>query len=206
MMCSREHASYYHKIAHDLNLCVCGTLAPSLGQVWHGTNYLKHACRFVDATGALPKQRVVFRGQQVGSWLSIMRVEANRGDLSGKRMQLIEDALGADALKPVEDIEFERKLADVAEYRRLCGRLPAQHGDAHHLGSWVNTCRRRANKGSLSKAYAQRLDTVLGAEWKPEFKNGTVCTHHTTACGFLRPSTYHAGIVCECAEMCTRLN
>ena len=166
-----------------------------------GNNYLKHARRFVDATGLLPKQQEVFQGQQVRKWLTTMRAKAKRGDLSGERMQLIEDALGADALKPVDDIEFERKLADVAEHRKLYGRLPAQHGDARHLGSWVNDVRRRANNGSLSKAYAQRLDTILGVEWKPKFKNVTVCSHHTTACHILSPSMYHAGIVCECADM-----
>ena len=178
-----------------------GLLAPSLGQIWHGNNYLKHSCRLVDATGLLPKQQEVFQGQQVGKWLTTLRAKAKRGDLSGERMQLIEDALGADALKPVDDNEFERKLADVAEHRRLCGRLPAQHGDAHHLGSWLMDLRKRANNGSLSKAYAQRLDTILGVEWKPEFKNVTVCSHHTTACDILSPSMDHAGIVCNCADM-----
>ena len=203
MMCSRAHASYYHKLAYDLTLHLCGILQPSLGQVWHGSNYLKPSRRFVHATGLIPKQQEVFRGKKVGAWLSKMRVKAKRGNLSGERMKLIEDALGADVLKPVDDIEFERKLADVAEYRRLRGRLPAQHGDADHLGSWVNFCRMCAKTGSLSKAHAQRLDTVLGAEWKPEFKNVKVCTHHTTACGILPPSMYH---VCKCAHMWTCLN
>ena len=186
MMCSRAHASCYHKFAYDLTLRLCEKLQPSLGQVWHDSNYLKPSRRFVDVTGLIPKQQEVFRGKKVGAWLSTMRKKKKRGNLSGERMKLIEDALGADILKPVDDIEFERKLADVAEYRRLCSRLPAQHGDAQHLGSWVNTCRRRARTGSLSKAYAQRLDTVLGAEWKPEFKNGTVCTHLPLFVAFCR--------------------
>ena len=201
MMCSREHARSYHKIAHELPLRLCGILAQSLGWESHGNNYMQHARRFVDAEGVLPNQRAVFRGEKVGAWLAKMRVKAKCGSLCGERMKLIEDALGADALVPVHDFEFERKLADVAEHRRLHGRLPAQHGDADHLGAWVNSCRRRDKNGLLSKAYAQRLDTVLGAEWKPEFKNVTVCSHHTIACGILPPSTNHAGTVCKCADM-----
>ena len=191
------------EIAHDIRLRFCSTLASSLGQVWHGNNYLKPARRFVDAMGLLPNKQAVFGGKKVGAWLGAMRVEAKRGKVSGERMKLIEDALGADALVPMRDIEFERKLADVAEHRRLHGRLPAQHGDADHLGAWVNSCRKREKNGLLSKAHAQRLDTILGEEWKPEFKDVTVCSHHTTACGIMPPSTYHAGIVCECADMCT---
>ena len=162
---------------------------------------MKHARRFVHAEGVLPNKQAIFQGKNVGAWLVTIRAEAKRGNVSGERMKLIEDALGADALVPVCDIESERKLDDVAEHRRLHGRLPAQHGDAHLLGSWVNGCRRRAKNGSLSKAYAQRLDTVLGAEWKPEFKNVTVCSHRTIACGILPPSKYHAGTICECADV-----
>ena len=195
----------YHKIAHGIRLHLCATIVPSLGQAWLGNNYLKPACRFVDATGLLPKHREVFRGKKVGSWLTDLRADVKRGNLSDERMKLIEDALGADALVPVHDIEFERRLADVAEHRRLHGRLPAQHGDANLLGSWVNSCRMSAKNGTMSKAHAQRLDAILGAEWKPEFKNGTVCSHHTTACGILLPSTSRAGFVCECADMCTCL-
>ena len=84
----------------------------------------------------------------------------------------MEDALGVDVLVPV--VDFERQLADVAKYRRLRGRLPTYTGDAQQLGRWLFTRRQDANTGLLSEAHAQRLDAVLGAEWRPEFKNGEV--------------------------------
>ena len=104
---------------------------------------------------------------------------------------------------PVVDVDFERKLADVAEYRKSQGRLPVLHGDAGQLGVWLRHCRNVANNGELLEVHRQRLDTVLGAEWRPKFKNATVCPNDTTPCGNLASSTHHAGIVCECADMCS---
>ena len=89
-------------------------------------------------------------------------------------MQLIKNTLGADALVPLFYIDFERNLADVAEYRRLYGRFPAQRSDAHHLSIWLKHRRQYASDGSLLEAHAQRLDAVLGAEWRPEFNNDRV--------------------------------
>ena len=102
------------------------------------------------------------------------RGEAKRGDLSGERMELMKDALGADVLVPAEDINFERNIADYAEYKRLHGRNPTRDGDALHLAAWIYKLKGKASKGLLSAAHAQRLDTVLGAEWRPEFNNGRV--------------------------------
>ena len=172
--------------------------ARSLTQERHGNNFLKHARRFVDATGRFPGGHEVFRGKNIGRWLLRTRVEAKGGYLSGERMQLIDDALGADTLVPVFDIAFERMLADVAEHRRLHGRLPTFNGDACHLSVWLTNCRTNANDGFLSEAHAQRLDTVLGAEWRPKFKTDKVCTHVSIPFGNLPPSTCHAGIVCKC--------
>ena len=84
----------------------------------------------------------------------------------------MEDALGVDVLVPV--IDFERQLADIAEYRTLHGRLPTDKGNAHQLGGWLGHRRLDVNTGLLSEAHAQRLDDVLGAEWRPEFKNSVV--------------------------------
>ena len=126
----------------------------------------------MDATGRLPKEKEVFRGHKVGVWLANRRAEAKRGDLSRERTQLMEDALGVDVLVPVAD--FERQLADVAKYSRLRGRLPTSNGGAHQLGNWLAHRREDANTGLLSEAHAQRLDAVLGAEWRPEFKHVAV--------------------------------
>ena len=103
-------------------------------------------------------------------WLDVRRAQAKLGNLSGKQMQLIEDALGLDALVPVLDVTFERKLADVVEHRKRHGKFPA-YGN---LGNWLNDCRDGVNDGCLPEARAQRLDTVLGAEWRPAFKSDTV--------------------------------
>lgn len=100
-------------------------------------------------------------------------------------MQLIKNTLGADALVPLFYIDFERNLADVAEYRRLRGSFPVQGGDAHRLATWLTRCRRAANSGLLLEAYAPRLDSVLGAEWRSQFKSHTVCSHATTPYGNL---------------------
>ena len=131
-----------------------------------------HARRFVDATGRLPKQQDVIRGKKIGRWLDSRRTEAKRGVLSGERTQLMEDALGVDVLVP--GVDFERQLADVAQYRRLCGKLPTCNGDAQLLGRWLASRREDASTGLLSEAHAQRLDAVLGAEWRPQFKNDAV--------------------------------
>ena len=104
------------------------------------------------------------------------RTEAKHGKLSTERIQMMEDALGVDVLVPV--IDFERQLADVAQYRRLCGKLPTCNGDAQLLGRWLASRREDASTGLLSEAHAQRLDAVLGAEWRPEFKNDAVCLPH----------------------------
>ena len=154
---------------------MCGILAHTLVREWHANNFLQHARRFVDATGRLPEVQEDFRGNNVGRWLQYRRSQATRGQLSGEQTQLIEDALGADALVPVFDVEFERKLADVAEYQRLHGGLPTKDGESPHLGSWLANCRTYANDGRLSEVHTQRLDTVLGADWKPKFKNVKVC-------------------------------
>ena len=135
------------------------------------TKFLKHARRFVDATGHLPKQFEVVGECKVGGWLMNRRTEAKNGKLSGERIQLIEDALGPDALLHVD---FERKLTDVAEYQRLHGSLPSQHGDFPVLGAWLMRRRKDVNDSLLSEAHKQRLDTVLGAEWRPKFKNAKV--------------------------------
>ena len=144
----------------------------SLSQEWHGSNSSKHAYRFVDAMGRLPRDNEVFRENKVGKWLMNRRGEAKRGELSTERIQMMEDALGVDVLVPV--VDFERQLADVAKYRRLHGRLPHKKGDTQQLGRWLASRRLEANTGWLSEAHAQRLDAVLGAEWRPEFKNGEV--------------------------------
>ena len=124
--------------------------------------------------GRLPKQHEDFRGNKVGDWLTSRRIEYKRGVLSGERIQLIQDALGVDVLMPVDDVNFERWLADVAEYQRSHSRLPTQTGDAVRLGVWLRYCRREANSSSLSEVYMQRLDIVLGAEWRSTFKSATV--------------------------------
>ena len=173
-MCPRKHASSFHRTTHDLPARLFGILARSLGWQLHGNNFLQHGRRFVDATGRLPYRLEVFQGNKVGAWLMLRRSEAKRGRLSGERKQLIEDALGVDVLKPLIDLDFERNLADVAGHRRLHGKLPTSKSVARHLGIWLSNRRQDANSGYLSKAYAQRLDTVLGAEWRPEFKSDTV--------------------------------
>ena len=142
-----------------------------LSREWRGTKFLKHARRFVDATGRLPRFHEVRGESKVGGWLNHRRNEAKNGKLSEERLQLIEDALGPDAL--LADVDFERKLADVAEHRRLHGSLPMSR-DVSLLCAWLVRRRRDVNDGSLSKAHEQRLDTVLGAEWRPEFKNTKV--------------------------------
>ena len=81
--------------------------------------------------GRLPKQRELYQGNKIGEWLTKRRTERKLGVLSGERIQLIQDALGVDVLVPVVDVDFERKLAEVAEYRRSRGRLPTQIGRAH---------------------------------------------------------------------------
>ena len=192
-MCSREHAIYYHSITHDLPGHLAGI--PSLYREWYGINFLKHARRFVEATGRLPTQRQNFRGCKIGEWLAKRRTENRLGVLSGERIQLIQDALGVDldvdVLVRVVDVDFGRKLADVAEHQRLHGRLPTQYGDADHLGVWLMNCRRDANDGSLSEVHMQCLDTVLGAEWSPEFKNHTVSSHITSPCGAKYTPCWH---------------
>ena len=151
---------------------LCWMLARSLPREWHAIHFLQHARRFLDVTGHLPKHAEVFREVKLGAWLTKRRVEAKRGKLSGERMQLIEDALGADALVPV--IDFERTLAEVAEHQRCHGKLPTSPTDTPHLQSWLSDRRQAANDGSLLEAHAHRLDTVLGAGWRPEFKSNMV--------------------------------
>ena len=101
---------------HDLPVRLCGTLARSLDREWYSINFLKHVRRFVDATGRLPSPQDVFRQKKVGYWLRNRRGDAKRGDLSGERMELMKDVLGADVFVPAEDINFERNVADFAEY------------------------------------------------------------------------------------------
>ena len=93
--------------------------------------------------------------------------------MSAERMQLIKDALGMDALVARLEVYFERKLDDVAEHRRLHGRLPTRSSD-NELYSWLQNRRGDFKAGLMPESNAQRLDTVLGVEWKSEFKNGTV--------------------------------
>ena len=170
-MCSQEHASTCHLKRMTCHCVSCGTLARSLARERYGHNFLKHSRRFVDATGRLPSAQDVFRQKNVGAWLLDRRGEAKRGDLSRERMELMKDALGADVLVPAEDINFERNIADFAEYKRLHGRNPTGNGHADNLAAWIYTLKGKASKGLLSAAHAQRLDTVLGAEWRPEFNN-----------------------------------
>ena len=129
---------------------------------------------FLNAMGRLPKQHEDFRGNTVGERLTSRRLENKRGVPSGERIQPIQDALGVDVLMPVVDVKLERWLADVAEYQRSRCRLPAQSSDAGRLGVWLRYCRREANSSSLSEVHTQRLDIVLGAEWRPTFKSATV--------------------------------
>ena len=151
-------------------------LARSLPWKWHAIYFLQHARRFLDATGHLPKLEDVFREVKVGSWLTNKRFEAKRGKLSGERIQLIEDALGADAMVPVMD--FERTLAEVAEHQRCHGKLPTSRTHTPHLHSWLSDRRQAVNNGSLLEAHAHRLDTVLGAGWRPEYKSNMVRLPH----------------------------
>ena len=151
-------------------------LARSLPCEWRAIYYLQFARRFLDATGHLPKWDDVFREVKVGSWLTTKRFEAKRGKLSGERIQLIEDALGADAMVPV--IDFERSLAEVAEHQRCHGRLPTSRTDTPLLYTWLAGRRQAANNGSLLEAHAHRLDTVLGVEWRPKFKTHMVRHPH----------------------------
>ena len=115
-------------------------------------------------------------------------------------MQQIKDALGADALVTQSTTEFERKLAELAEHQRLHGRLPTGSDD-RVLGVWLRHRRTEANDGSLSQAHAHRLDTVLGIEWRPEFKNQMVRLprHYSLWNRPQRPQ--HAGIVCKSSAM-----
>ena len=168
------HASTCHLKRMTCQCVSCGTLARSLARERYGHNFLKHSRRFVDATGRLPSEQDVFRQKKVGSWLIDRRGEAKRGDLSRERMELMKDALGADVLVAAKNIDFERNVADFAEYIRLHGRNPTPHGDARHLAAWISRQRVKASKGLLSAAHAQRLDTVLSAGWRPEFNNGRV--------------------------------
>ena len=125
-------------------------------------------------TGHLPRWGEVFREVELGTWLKNRRLAAKRGKLSGEQIQLIEDALGADAIVPV--IDFERTLAEVAEHQRCHG--PTTRMDTPHLHIWLADRRKAANNGSLLEAHAHRLDTVLGAGWRPEFKSNMVRLPH----------------------------
>ena len=100
------------------------------------------------------------------------RADAKQGTLSYDWKQQIEDALGVDALVPVND--FERTLAEVVHHRSTYGRLPVQGNDDPHmrrLGKWLHTQRQNYSGGSQAEARTQRLDSVLGPEWRPAFKN-----------------------------------
>ena len=148
-------------------------LAHPLSREYCGTKFLKHARRFVDATGRLPRHNEVVGESKVGLWLVTRRAEAKNGTLSQERIQLIKAALGPDAVLHVTNVDFERNLADIAEHRRLHGNFPTRYRDGH-LGTWLMNRRKDVNDGSLSEAHKQRLDTVLGAEWRPKFKNAKV--------------------------------
>lgn len=129
----------------------------------------------MDASGHLPNVHDVFWQGELGMWLWKRYKEATRYDPSRERIQLMGDALGADVLVLVDDIIFERNLADAAEYKRLVGSLPTKHGDDPLLAKWILNRRKQVNHGSLSRARAQRLDTVLGEEWRlRECMNGKV--------------------------------
>ena len=138
----------------------------------------------------------------VGPWLTKKRFEAVHGKLSGERIQLIEDTLGADAMVPV--IDFERSLAEVAEHQRCNGRLPTSCTDPPHLQIWLADRRKAANNGSLLEAHAHRLDTVLGSEWRPKFKSNMVrLPHHhslwqrAAKCSPL----WHCVRMCSCVDL-----
>ena len=196
-MCSWTHVLVIQS-THDLPARLCGILARPLAPEWHANNFLQHACRFVDATGRLPDMNESFGGSKVGRWLGCRRSGATRLRLSGEQMQLIEDALGADALVPVFDINFERRLADVAEFQRLHGKLPTK-GASLHLAMWLANCRTHSNDGCLSEVQTKRLDTVLGADWRPKFKNTKVCLprHHSS----WQPAPKHTPCW-HCLRMC----
>lgn len=133
-------------------------------------------CRFLEDTGRLPDRFDVVKGVKVGLWLVNRRHGAKLGKLSCEQIQLIEDALGVDALVPV--IDFERTLAEVAHYTSVHGRVPCRDtGDSHEhrLGQWLAMRRFDYNDGTLSAAHTSRLDSVLGLEWRPKFKSDTVC-------------------------------
>ena len=115
------------------------------------------------------------QGQQVGSWLHKRRTDAKQGTLSCVWIQQIEDALGVDALVPV--IDFERTLAEVVHHRSTYGRLPVRSSDdphMHRLGDWLSTQRQAYSGGTQAEARSKRLDSVLGPEWRPAFKNDMV--------------------------------
>ena len=115
------------------------------------------------------------RGQRVGVWLQKRRSEASRGKLSCEWIQLIEDALGVDALIVTGD--FERSLAEVAHYKLTYGCLPVGGTNdplMQRLSKWLVTQRQIYTGGTQAEAHTQRLDSVIGPEWRPTFKNHTV--------------------------------
>ena len=115
------------------------------------------------------------RGQRVGKWLQRKRCEASRGKLSCERIHLIEDALGVDALIVTRD--FERSLAEVAHYKSTYSCLPVRSTDdplMQRLSMWLTKQRQTYNGGRQAEAHTQRLDSVLGPEWRPTFKNHMV--------------------------------
>ena len=117
----------------------------------------------------------IMRGQRIGNWLRRKRSQARQGKLSCERIQLIEDALGVDALIVTRD--FERSLAEVAHYKSTYGCLPVRSTDdllMRRLSTWLKRQRQIYNGGRQAEAHTQRLDSVLGPEWRPTFKNHMV--------------------------------
>ena len=133
----------------------------------------------------IPSWSAVVHKKRIGVWLIRMRTEARCGMLSPGEMKQIEDALGVDVLVPI--VDFERTLTEVAEHRRLHGKNPktcADSSDESRLGIWLRERRFGFNEGSLSEAHSDRLDAVLGLEWRPEFKNDAVCPLSSSASDF----------------------
>ena len=130
----------------------------------------------------LPSWSAVWQKKRIGAWLLNMRSEARRGMLSQDEMKQIEDVLGVDVMVPI--VDFERTLTEVEEHVRLHGRYPRALADSPYevrLGQWLTNRRTGFNDGSLPEAHSDRLDAVLGPEWRPEFKTTAVCPLSSSA-------------------------
>ena len=105
--------------------------------------------------------------RNIGAWLQNLLQQAKNGDLSSERIQLIEDALGVDALAPV--IDFERTLTEVVHHTFFHRHFPSARADDPHenrLGKWLVTQRMQYKYGTLPAGHTYRLDSTFGSKWR----------------------------------------